>query len=118
MRNVFILIIDTIFGIITGILILRIILKILGANPLTPFTHWVYSLSLVFLTPFTGIFHGGYGRRGSIFDSTAIFSLLIYTFLGLFLDSFFEKITENGKCRQNAKKITTNHSIEYETQDF
>lgn len=63
---------------------LRFILKLLAANAGVPFVQWIYSVGGALLTPFQGIFPAT-AQGGSIFESSTLFALLIYGFVGYLL---------------------------------
>jgi hypothetical protein len=44
------------FGVIEILLVFRLIFKITGANPISGFVSFIYSLTQIFILPFTGIF--------------------------------------------------------------
>lgn len=66
------------FGIITFLLGLRIVLRLFGANPVTPIVSWVYGVSESLLTPFRAIFPSAEIIPGSVFDIPAFVALLAY----------------------------------------
>ncbi len=43
------------FGVVEGLILLRIVLRMIGANPATPFAAFVYSITDLFLWPFFGL---------------------------------------------------------------
>lgn len=76
---------DVIFSIIEVLLGLRIILRLFGANPNTPFVNWVYETTRPLLTPFSGIFPASVIQGGLVIDFTTIFALLIYGIIAYFV---------------------------------
>src|SRR6267143_1579538 len=44
-----------VFGIIEGLLLIRLVLKLLGANPHAGFTTFIYGLTDVFMAPFRNL---------------------------------------------------------------
>jgi hypothetical protein len=70
-----------VLGIIEVLLAFRFILKLLGANIASGFVSFIYTLSGVFIAPFTGIFRS-YTSQGlvsrSIFEPSAIVALIVY----------------------------------------
>jgi hypothetical protein len=75
-------------GFIEGLIGLRIILRLLGANPDSSFVRFIYSTSRVFVAPFAGIFGqdstvvGGVGAViSSVFDWTAVIALIVIAIL-------------------------------------
>ncbi len=68
-------------GVIEVLLGLRFLFMLLGANPRSGFVSFVYMVSGIFISPFTGIFSPmtttGLVSR-SVFDPAAIVAMLIY----------------------------------------
>lgn len=70
-------------GFIEGIIGLRFLLRLLGANPATDFVRWIYDWSTPFVRPFAGIFgqNASVTGRGvvtsSVFDWSALIALLV-----------------------------------------
>ncbi len=52
------LVINGVFGLIEAMLVLRLVLELLGANPGSPFIAWVYRLTEPLVAPFAGAFPG------------------------------------------------------------
>ncbi len=73
-----------ILGLIEVLLGLRFLFMLLGANPRSGFTSFIYMLSGVFISPFTGIFNplttAGLVSR-SVFDPATIVAMLIYALI-------------------------------------
>lgn len=66
-----------IFGAIEILLALRFVMKLLGANPLATFTDALYTITNVFVSPFTAVFRVTY-QSGSIFEWTTLLAAFIY----------------------------------------
>lgn len=70
-------------GFIEVLIGLRFLLRLLGANPASPFVDWVYDWSTPFVTPFAGIFGQDAAITGagvvttSVFDWTALIALIV-----------------------------------------
>ncbi len=77
-----------VFAVIDIIILFRILLKVLAANPATPFTAFVYGLSDFFLAPFHGLLPAMVSGR-SVFELSAVFGLLAYALLGYVLAWLF-----------------------------
>lgn len=80
MRSVLFLI-STVFNIATGILGLRFLLKLFGANPAAMFTRWIYETSQPLLHPFAGMFPVAVDGR-FVFDFSTLFAIAIYSLVG------------------------------------
>lgn len=70
-----------ILGVLETILGLRFVFMLLGANPRSGFTSFLYAITGIFIAPFTGIFNPvsapGLAAR-SVFDPATIVAMAIY----------------------------------------
>lgn len=78
-------VINTVVGVIEVILLIRIALELLGANPAAPFVAWVYNASAVFMGPFFGAFPGVQITQNSVLDIVAIVAMIAYALIGWLL---------------------------------
>lgn len=84
----------TIIGFIEVLLGLRLLLRLMGANPDSGFVSWVYSWSTPLVAPFAGIFGQEATVAGpgvvaqSVFDWTALIALILYGLIGMLLTSW------------------------------
>lgn len=67
-----------ILGFIEVLLIFRLALKALGANPLSTFTYLIYSASDPFALPFQGILNTTVAEEGAVLEWSTIFALFVY----------------------------------------
>ena len=80
-------IIYVIGGIIEGLVGLRFLFEVLGANPTSQFVGWIYTWSTPLVTPFAGIFGQNPVITGtgvvtsSVFDWTAVVAFIVYGIL-------------------------------------
>jgi hypothetical protein len=70
-----------VLGVLETLLVFRFILKLLGANPDSGFTDFVYTLSGVFTAPFRGIFsapttEGDLAK--SVFETSTLVAIIVY----------------------------------------
>jgi uncharacterized protein YggT (Ycf19 family) len=70
-----------IFGVIDGLLLIRLVLKLLGANPNAGFSSWVYGFTDIFLAPFRGLLPNVISGQ-SIFEMSAVVAILVYALVG------------------------------------
>ncbi len=71
-------------GVIETLLVFRFTLKILGANPVSPFVSFIYSVSQIFEAPFRGIFRTAVNpgiETVSVFEPSTVFAMLVYIVL-------------------------------------
>jgi len=70
-----------IFGIIEGLIAIRIVLKMLGANASAGFAEFIYGITGPLVAPFVGLF-GNPSAQGSVLELHAIVALIVYALLG------------------------------------
>jgi len=70
-----------IFGVIDGLLVIRLVLKLLGANPTAAFSNWMYNVTAFFLTPFKNILPT-IGTEQSQLEMSVVLAILVYALLG------------------------------------
>jgi len=69
-----------VLGVLEVILLLRLLLRLLGANEDSAFVMFIYNLSHIFVAPFNGIFNDqALGR--SVFEVSTLMAMLIYALL-------------------------------------
>lgn len=72
-----------IVGILVFLLILRMVLALLGANPVNAFADLVYSLSNPFVAPFRGLLQVSTVELGvARFELETLVAVIIYTLIG------------------------------------
>lgn len=84
-------------GFIEGIIGLRFLFRLLGANPTNPLVSWIYDWSTPLVSPFAGIFGQNATATGpgvvttAVFDWTALIALLIYGIIGALIVGAFSR---------------------------
>jgi len=80
-------IISLVFGIITVTLVLRLIFRLLGANPDAAFVSWLYSFTAPLVAPFFGIFNeNSLNLATGHLEISTIVALLVYGLIGGMLE--------------------------------
>jgi uncharacterized protein YggT (Ycf19 family) len=72
------------FGILEGLIVIRILLRLFGANPGSPFANFIYGVTGPFLAPFVGLF-GDPGVGNMVLELSTIVGLIVYALLGWLL---------------------------------
>lgn len=67
-------------GILETLLLLRFLLKLLGANPDAGFTRLIYGITYPFVVLFEDVFHTPQ-RRGSVLEFSTILAMIVYALL-------------------------------------
>ena len=70
------------FGALESLIGLRIILKLLAANPANPFAYFIYQLTDLFLKPFAGLVSNP-ASGGMVLELTSMIGILAYGLMGL-----------------------------------
>jgi|SRR5579859_219814 len=70
-----------VLGLLEVIMGLRFIFRLLGANPDSSFVMALYNLSLVFVSPFNGIFNDQAISRTSVLEVSTLIAMLIYALI-------------------------------------
>jgi YggT family protein len=65
------------FGIVEGLLAIRFILKLLGANEAAGFASFIYGASAPFVAPFSNLFANP-GSSGSVLELTTLVAIVVY----------------------------------------
>lgn len=86
-------------------LILRFVLRLLSANPATPFVAWIYDVSSTLMSPFRGIFVNPTVptiNGQAVFDIVALVAFIFYSLLIYFLIALVEAVTPDvsGKTKK------------------
>lgn len=78
-----------ILGVVEILLLFRVILKALGANPTSGFANLIYAFSNPLAAPFNGIFQVGV-VEGSVFEWSTIIAALVYAIAAYGLVKLFQ----------------------------
>lgn len=70
-----------IFGIIEVLIALRIVLKLLAANPSAGFSSFIYGITEPLVGPFLGVFNTPSGNNGSVFELSSVLAIIVYMLL-------------------------------------
>jgi hypothetical protein len=69
-----------IFGLVEGLILIRMVLKALGANPSAGFAQFIYGLSEPLIGPFVGLFQNP-AYQNSVLELGSIVALIVYGLL-------------------------------------
>jgi uncharacterized protein YggT (Ycf19 family) len=71
-----------VFGIIDALLLIRLVLKLMGANPHAGFASFTYGLTDFLLAPFHGLLPTFVSGQ-SVFELSLVFAILIYSLVAM-----------------------------------
>jgi len=66
-----------VFALVEGLIAIRLILKVLGANPNAGFAQFIYGITTPLVAPFLGLF-GNPAYQNSILELSSIVALVVY----------------------------------------
>jgi hypothetical protein len=73
-----------IFGLLEVLLVFRLVFKLAGANPISPFVKIIYSITSIFIMPFEGIFRRGFAEgveTTSVLEPSTLVAIVVYALL-------------------------------------
>ena len=91
-----------ILGVLEVLFAFRLVFKLLGANPQSPFVAFIYSVSQAFLAPFAGIFRSSVTKgieAQSILEPMTIIAMIVYAVIAWGI----VKLIEISKPHQNTR---------------
>ena len=68
------------FGVIEALIVIRFVLRALGANPNAGFAEFIYGVTAPLIAPFVGLF-GQPSASGSVLELNSIVALIVYALL-------------------------------------
>jgi hypothetical protein len=75
-------VVDGVVGLIEAVLVLRLVLELLGANPSSSFIAWVYGSTDQLVSPFTGAFPALSVGDGYTIELVTIVAMIGYAIIG------------------------------------
>ncbi len=94
-----------VFGVITGLVAIRFILRALGASPNADFAAFVYGITEPLVRPFVGLF-GTPQLDGAVFEPQSLVAIIVYALVGWLLGRLVSILM--GETR-TARVRTTTH---------
>ena len=91
-----------ILGVLEVLFAFRLVFKLLGANPDSPFVSFIYTVSQAFLSPFSGIFRSAVTKgieAQSVLEPTTIIAMIVYAVVAWGI----VKLIEISQPRQNTE---------------
>jgi uncharacterized protein YggT (Ycf19 family) len=107
--HIFLGFVNFVLWVVEGFLTLRFLLRLFGANPVTPFTQFIYQSTLPILQPFSGIFPSPALSGGYVFEFTTLFAIIIYALVAYIIAILVEWL--GRLATRQAKPTTTTTSV-------
>jgi uncharacterized protein YggT (Ycf19 family) len=90
-RNIITSIINFTFTIVGSFLLLRLLLKLLSANPEAAFVRWLYETSEPLLAPFEGMFPTVV-EQGIVIEFSTLFAVAFYAIVAYLLVALIDTV--------------------------
>ena len=107
-------------AIVEGILGLRFLLKLFGANANTGFVAWVYEMSDSLLEPFRAIFPTRVYENKYVLEFSTLFAMLIYALLVMLLvyivDLLASAATSKKPAEESKVEENSNQTVKRQTK--
>ncbi len=68
------------FGVLEGLIAIRVLLKLIAANPVNQFASFIYDLTGIFLAPFMGL-TATPAAGGSVLEISSLIAMVVYALL-------------------------------------
>ncbi len=69
-----------VLGILEAAIGIRVLLKLMGANPEAGFARFVYNFTAIFLAPFENLFNNP-AVEGAVFEISSVIAMLVYALI-------------------------------------
>jgi hypothetical protein len=95
-----------VFGIVEGLIAIRFVLRLLGANPAAGFAQFIYGLTAPLLAPFVGLFPSP-RFEGSVLEVTSIVALIVYAMLAWLIVRVFSLLVSENRTGVVTRRTET-----------
>lgn len=68
-------------GVVIALIIIRIVLKALAANPAAGFASFIYGITGPLVAPFQGLFATPQASTGSVFEFSSVVAIIVYALI-------------------------------------
>jgi uncharacterized protein YggT (Ycf19 family) len=89
------------FGALDVLIVLRIFLKFIAANPTSDFSRFIYGFTDIFLFPFNSLIASPAFGTGGVFEISSIIALVVYTLLAWLIVRLFRLIFTPARTKQS-----------------
>ena len=91
-------------GVVDALLIIRFLLKLLGASLASGFVRFMYDLTAVLVAPFHGIFNTVASGR-SVLEPESVVAIAIYTLIGWGLAALIRLMTTRNRVTRDTNVV-------------
>jgi hypothetical protein len=91
-------VVEIVFSGIALLLITRMVLKLLAANPAVEFINFIYDFSGFFLAPFARAFPVAQ-TNGSVFEPSVLLAIIVYAVVGIIINTVIDTINHAAQTK-------------------
>jgi uncharacterized protein YggT (Ycf19 family) len=73
-----------VFALVEGLIVVRLVLKVLGANPAAGFAQFIYGITTPLVAPFVGLF-ANQTYQSSVLELSSVVALIVYALVAWLL---------------------------------
>jgi len=84
---------DIVIGIVEILLIIRVLLKFLGASTQAPFVRWIYETTSPLLSPFEGMFPSSSLTTHFVLEVSTLFALITFALIEVVIETIIHQLT-------------------------
>lgn len=100
-----------IFGVIEILIVIRVILRLLAANPNAGFTSLLYGITGPFIAPFEGVFPTPHSN-GSVLELSSLLAVIVYALLAYLIVRMIEVFSRRRANGYYTNGRTTTTTVE------
>jgi uncharacterized protein YggT (Ycf19 family) len=102
--------ISLVIGLIAILIAIRVVLKLLAANPASGFTHFIYGITGPLVAPFQGIFGTPSANNGAVFEISSILAIAVYLLVGWLLMRLVQLIIDRPTTGVSVTRNVDQHT--------
>jgi len=99
------------FGLVEIAIALRILLKLLAANPNAGFSRFIYDITGPFVAPFAGIIGQPAASNGSVFELTSVLALIVYLLLSWIVARLLQLLIDRPSTGASASRTVGRRNV-------
>ena len=99
------------FGLVEIAIALRILLKLLAANPNSGFSQFIYGVTGPFVAPFAGIIGEPAASNGSVFELSSVLALIVYLLLSWIVARLLQLLIDRPSTGASASRSVGRRNV-------
>ena len=92
-------------AVLTGLISLRFVMRLLGANPANQFVEGIVNFTDIFVGPFNGIFGTPTLSNNAVFDTAALLAIVVYIFAAWAIITLFRILFASTNASRSVSSV-------------